>query len=192
MAYNSGGQYPDAGGRYPDAGGQYPEPGRYPDPGGRYPETAPAGPPARGSRRPPVNAGRLWAGGVATAVVAAAVGIVGLFIARGLFDIPVWLPDGEYRVMDATAARIAGIGALAALAATGILHLLLVTTPAPRQFFVWIVMLATLIAILWPFTTGMSLSSKLAGASIAFATGLAIGMLLTSVAASAVRGPARA
>ena len=138
-------------------------------------------------RRPPVNAGRLWAGGVATAVVAAAVGIVGLFVTRGIFDIPVWLPDGQHRVVDATAAQLAVGGAFAALVATGLMHLLLVTTPSPRQFFTWIVMLGTLIAVLWPFTTGMSTASKIAGATIACVMGVAIGMLLNSVASSATR-----
>ena len=42
-----------------------------------------------GQRRQPVDAGRLWTGGLATAVVAALVALVGVLIARGLFDIPV-------------------------------------------------------------------------------------------------------
>ena len=33
-----------------------------------------------------VNAGRLWTGGVATALVAALVALVGVLIARGLLD----------------------------------------------------------------------------------------------------------
>jgi hypothetical protein len=42
-----------------------------------------------GQRRQPVDAARLWTGGLATAVVAALVALVGVLIARGLFDIPV-------------------------------------------------------------------------------------------------------
>ena len=35
-----------------------------------------------------VDAGRLWMGGLVTAVVAALVAVVGVLIARGLFDVP--------------------------------------------------------------------------------------------------------
>ena len=39
-----------------------------------------------------VDAGRLWMGGLVTAVVAALVAVVGVLIARGLFDVPVLAP----------------------------------------------------------------------------------------------------
>ncbi|MBW8486191.1 DUF6069 family protein [Actinomadura parmotrematis] len=161
-----------------DGGNTYPMP---PDGTSRTP---PQEPPGR--RRPRVNAARLWAGGVATAVVAAFVGVVGVLIARGILDIPVWLPDSDHRIVDGTAGGVALAGAIAGLAATAVMHLLLVSTPSPRQFFGWIVLLATLVAMLWPFGTDMSLASKLAGLVIAGVTGLAIWMLLDSVAASSV------
>ena len=43
-----------------------------------------------GTTRPAANldAGRLWMGGIATAVVAALVAVVGVLISRGLFDCP--------------------------------------------------------------------------------------------------------
>ena len=37
--------------------------------------------------RPDVDAGRLWAGGAATAVVAGLVGVVGVLVAEGLLDL---------------------------------------------------------------------------------------------------------
>ena len=40
------------------------------------------------SQRPAVNAGRLWAGGLATALVAALIAVVGILAARGLFGVP--------------------------------------------------------------------------------------------------------
>ena len=46
-------------------------------------------------RRITVNAGRLWTGGLATAVVAALVAVVGVLFARGLFDVPVLAPTEE-------------------------------------------------------------------------------------------------
>lgn len=36
-----------------------------------------------------LNPGRLWAGGIATAVVAALIMVVGVYIARGILGIPV-------------------------------------------------------------------------------------------------------
>ena len=41
---------------------------------------------------PTVDAKRLWAGGAATALVAALAAVVGLLIVRGLLDIPVITP----------------------------------------------------------------------------------------------------
>jgi hypothetical protein len=46
-------------------------------------------------RRQPVDAARLWTGGLATALVAALIAVVGVLIARGLFDIPVLAPARE-------------------------------------------------------------------------------------------------
>lgn len=43
--------------------------------------------------------------------------------------------------------------AVAALLATGLMHLLLLSTPRPGQFFTWIVGLLTLIAVILPFLT---------------------------------------
>src|SRR5918993_1539638 len=51
--------------------------------------------PASSPPRPKVDAGRLWTGGVATAAVAALVAVVGVLIARGLFDVPLLAPTGE-------------------------------------------------------------------------------------------------
>ena len=94
-----------------------------------------------------VDAGRLWTGGVATALVAA-------------------------------------------LLATGLLHLLLLSTPQPRRFFTWIITLATIAAALAPFLSGADLDEKVATSAITLVVGVAIGSLLSGVARSAVRtGP---
>ena len=72
-----------------------------------------------GSTRPAprLDAGRLWTGGLATAAVAALVAVVGVLIARGVFDVPVLAPTGEGTLGDASTARLAGLAALAALLA---------------------------------------------------------------------------
>jgi Family of unknown function (DUF6069) len=56
--------------------------------------------------------------------------------------------------------------AAAALAATAIMHLLLVATPRPQLFFAWIIGLATVIAVVYPFSTTAPLSQKVATAVV--------------------------
>jgi hypothetical protein len=118
-----------------------------------------------------VDAGRLWTGGLATAVVAALVALVGVLIARGLFDIPVLAPAGEGALGNSNTARLAILAAFAALAATGLMHLLLVSTPRPFRFFSWIVSLLTLVAVLAPFMTEAKLATQVATAAIGLRSG---------------------
>jgi lipoprotein signal peptidase len=76
---------------------------------------------------------------------------------------------------------------LSALLATGLMHLLLVSTPRPVRFFTWIVTLATLIAVILPLMTDAEPSAKLATAALNLVIGAAIGSLVSSIARSAVR-----
>jgi hypothetical protein len=135
-----------------------------------------------------VDAGRLWTGGVATALVAALVALVGVLICRGLLDVPVLAPTEEGTLGGDSTFRLVGLAALGALLATALLHLLLVSTPRPLRFFTWIVALATIAAALTPFLTDADLSEQLATAAIYLAIGIAVGSLLSAVARSAVRG----
>ena len=80
-----------------------------------------------GRGRVHVDAARLWTGGLATALVV----VVGVLIARGLFDVPVLAPEGEGALGNASTARLAMLAAVAALLATGLMHLLLLSTPGP-------------------------------------------------------------
>jgi hypothetical protein len=140
-----------------------------------------------GQRRQPVDAARLWTGGLATAVVAALVAVVGVLIARGLFDVPVLAPTGEGALGNANTARLAVLAAVAALVATGLMHLLLVSTPRPFRFFTWIVSLLTVVAVLAPFMTDAKLATQVATAAIYLVIGLAIGSLVSGAARSAIR-----
>jgi hypothetical protein len=134
-----------------------------------------------------VDAGRLWTGGVATALVAALVALVGVLICRGLLDVPVLAPTDQGTLGDASTFRLAALAALAALLATGLLHLLLLSTPRPLRFFTWIVTLTTVAATLAPFLTDADLDEKVATAAIYLAVGIAIGSLLSGVGRSAMR-----
>lgn len=135
--------------------------------------------------RPGVDAARLWAGGVATAVVAALVAFVGLLIARGLFEVPVLAPKGDGIWGNASTTTYAIAAAIAALLATGLMHLLSVATPAPGQFFGWIMVLVTLIAVVLPLTLTVERSAKIATAAINLVIGLVIALVVSSMAANA-------
>lgn len=135
----------------------------------------------------PPNAGRLWVGGIATAVVAALVVVAGVFIARGILGIPVLAPKGASSLGDTSTAVYAALAAGAALVATALLHVLLLGAPRPLSFFVWITALADLIAVAAPFSQPAALSSKVFTAVINLVAGVAVISLLSGVARSAVR-----
>lgn len=150
----------------------------------RVPPPSPEPTPAAGPR---LDAGRLWTGGVMTAVVAALTAVVALLLVRGVLGIPVFAPEGDGAMGNATTGALAGGAAAAALAATALLHLLMVASPRPDRFFTWILTLATAVLVLMPFTTDASLSAKCGTAAVYLLIGIAIGTLLSSVARSAAR-----
>ncbi|WP_159943955.1 MULTISPECIES: DUF6069 family protein [unclassified Nocardiopsis] len=133
-----------------------------------------------GSERP-VNTTRLWSGGLATAVVAALVIFAGTLVFRGVFGVPVLAPEDAGNLGDVGTVAYALMAAAAALVATGLLHLLLVSAPRATKFFGWILGLATAIATVAPFTEAADVSSQVATAVINLVTGIAIITLLRSV-----------
>ncbi len=134
-----------------------------------------------------VNAGRLWAGGVAAAVVAALVALVGLLVARAVFQLAVLAPKQAGAFGNANTTTLVVLAAVAALLATGLAHLLLVSTPSPLSYFGWIVGLLTTAAVVLPFTGSGSLPVRLAEAVIHLVIGVSIGGLVSNAAASASR-----
>jgi len=140
-----------------------------------------------GRTRPVVDARQLWAGGVATAVVAALIALVGVVVCRWLFNIPLLSPSRDGAYGDAHTTTVMLVAAAAALLATGLAHLLLVATPRPMTFFTWIVGLVTLLLVLFPFSTSAPLSQKIATAAVDLVIGIAIGSLINGVAARATR-----
>jgi hypothetical protein len=139
--------------------------------------------------RPVVDARTLWAGGVATAIVAALVALVGVVVCRWLFNIALLSPKSQGTYGDAHTTTVVLVSAAAALLATGLLHLLLAATPRPLAFFNWIVGLVTLLLVLFPFSTSAPLSQKIATAVVALVIGFAIGSLLNAVGARSLRRP---
>ena len=147
--------------------------------------------PASPRPAPILNAGRLWAGGLATAVVAGLIAIVGILAGRGLFDVAVLAPKGAGTWGDASTGWYALGAALLSLVATGLMHVLILTTPRPMRFFGWIVVLATVAGMVAPFATEESLGSRLYTAGLNLVLGVAIGSLVAGTARSATRPAAQ-
>jgi Family of unknown function (DUF6069) len=169
----------------------------YPDPPDPYPpdpypterfDRSPGVPPRPAARSPQV-ASRLWSAGLATAIVAALVALVGVLIVRALLRIDLYAPRAAGAFGNSSTVVLCVTAAVAALLATGLAHLLLLSTPRPLAYFSWIVGLLTAAAVVVPFTYA-SLTVALAQAVIHLVIGLAIGSLLSGAAASASRSAA--
>ena len=108
-------------------------------------------------------------------------------MSRWLFGIPLLAPqkDGAYGDVHTTDLML--VAAAAALVATALAHLLLLSTPRPIIFFGWIIGLATVVAVLLPFSTAAPIQAKGATAAVALVLGIAIGSLVSSVASRSVR-----
>ncbi|SHN24885.1 DUF6069 family protein [Cryptosporangium aurantiacum] len=141
--------------------------------------------------RPAVDARTLWAGGAAAALVAALVAVVGVVIARGIFDVPVLAPRRAGAFGDASTGTLAVSAAVGALLATALIHLLLISTPRPFVFFGWVVTLVTAVATLVPLSYDADWAPRLATSVIHLVIGIAIGTLVSGVASRSVRMPRR-
>ena len=149
--------------------------------------------PMRGPAREPeletqrrIDEKMLWSGGAATAVVAGLIALVGILVCRWLFKVPILAPSRDGAWGDASTAGYVFASAAIALAATGLMNLLLFATPYPRVFFGWIIGLATVVAVVFPFSTTAPLSNKAATAVVNLVLGIAIGSLIGEVSRRAV------
>ena len=128
-----------------------------------------------------IDARRLWAGGVATACVAALAAWVGVLIVQGALDVSLASTAVVLDLADSIPLNYAVTAFLLALLGTALAHLLSVTTPKPRAFFSWIVALMTLAAMIVPFTREGETAAKVGACVINLFIGLCIGSLLTAV-----------
>lgn len=134
-----------------------------------------------------LDAGKLWAGGLATAGVAALTAIAGILIARGILDIPVLAPKGSGVWGNANTTTYALAAGGAALAATALLHLLAATTPNANRFFGWIMFLITTIATVFPLALDAPAAARVATAAINLSIGIAVTTTLRATARTATR-----
>ncbi|NUT47491.1 MAG: hypothetical protein HOV94_09325 [Saccharothrix sp.] len=129
----------------------------------------------------------MWTGGAATALVAGLLAVVGILAARGLFDIGVLAPKGKGTWGDAGPLTYAFASAGCAFAATGLVQLLMTTTPRATRFFAWIMALLTAIAVVLPLSLDAATESRVCTAVLNAAIGLTITGLLSGVVGSARR-----
>lgn len=169
---------------YRDPSSPYTRPGAPQQPGAPMPGAGPQQAQVP-QARPKVDAGRLWMGGAMAALVAALTAVVAVLLVRGVLDVAIFAPEGRGAFGDASTGALAAGAAGAALAATLLMHLLLLGAPQPGRFFTWIVGLATAAMVLLPFTTDAKLSSKVGSAAVFLVIGIAIGSLLSAVGRSA-------
>jgi len=138
-----------------------------------------------------LNPTRLWTGGLATATVAALVGLVGTLVIRVLFEhVPVGT-GAAHAFTTSSAGLLCLFAAVAALAATGVAHLLIVSTPDPLAYLGWIIGLSTAAAVVVPLLGGIPMAAAIALAVVNLVIGLAIGSLVVGAAGAAFRPAAR-
>lgn len=135
--------------------------------------------------RPHLDAGRYWAGAVATALVAALAMLVAVIIIDRVLDIGLLQPPFG----DSIGWGYVWLGILCSLGAAALLHLLVLSTPRPVVFFGWIVALVTAAAVALPFSTDRSMESKVATAATVLVLGLVIGTVLPMVLERTLRLP---
>ena len=133
-------------------------------------------------RRPQLDERRFRAAGLATSIVAALIGVVGILIARGVFSVPVLGPLTNGVWGGAATIGYAIVAFACGLLATALMVLLLRTTPSPITYFGWIVGLVTAVAAVIPLTMGSEVTVKIATALINAAVGTAVGTLTVSAA----------
>ena len=132
-----------------------------------------------------LDAAKLWTGGMATAVVAALIGLVGALVVRAALQVGMHVPAAAFG--EQATVLLCTLAATAALAATGLAHLLVLSTPRPLAYLGWIVGLATAAAAVLPFLTATALPLAAATAVIHVVIGMAIGSLVGGAASSACR-----
>ena len=157
-----------------------------------YPQPPPGPPPQGGMPTPHrihFDSGRYWAAAGATAIVAALVALVGILISRWTLGIPILAPAADGAVGNAHTAEYVLMAVVVTGVAALLLYLLVLAAPQPRVFIGWIMGLATLAAVVFPFSTSAPLDQQVATAVVNFALGIAITSLLSVSAALAARPP---
>ncbi|WP_454859432.1 hypothetical protein [Promicromonospora soli] len=125
-----------------------------------------------------LEAGRYWAGALATMLVAGLIGLAADLILEGVFDLEIRSQADIFGTgSDMVAWFVAG--ALFALVAALLLYVFVLSTPRPRSFFGWVVGLATAILAALPFAGEFELVPAILAALVWIVIGSATYSLLT-------------
>jgi hypothetical protein len=133
------------------------------------------------------DAGRLWAGGVVTAIVAAGVALVAVMVSHKLLHTTLLNPDGSREAADDAMVMLPLLAAIVTIFATGLLHLLMTTTPQAPQFFAWIGALAIALVLLEVYLSASDVTGRLATGTVYLLLGVVIISSLSGVGRTAVR-----
>ncbi|GIH98382.1 DUF6069 family protein [Planobispora takensis] len=179
--YQQGGNHPPGGEYQQGGGGDYQQ-------GGSYQQPLPSRAPAPSSGEPPaVDTGRLWGGGLATAVVAGLVAWLGVLVAEGILNVELLAPRSRGLTgASGTALYVISAGT-GALIATLILQILVSLTPRPLAYFSTIIGLITAAFAILPFTAEAPLSTQIATGLANLCVGLVILTMLPKVGYTAIR-----
>jgi hypothetical protein len=161
-------------------------------PVGQQPQ-APVQPVTTGTENPRLGleAGRYWAGALATTLVAALIGLAASFILEEVLNLEIQ-PQADLLATGSDTMAWVVAGALFALLAAVVLYLLVLSTPRPRSFFGWVVALATVILAMVPFAGQADIVPAVLAAIVWIVIGSAVYSLLTGTLSRTVvqRAPA--
>jgi hypothetical protein len=140
-----------------------------------------------------IDAGRLWAAGLATAAIAALAALIVYLFAEGVFDVDLQVRDlsgGGLREL--TWVPVVLISFFAGIFATAVLHAFLTFVPRPTVFFGWLAVLATAASCLVPLTMDVRPEIKywLVGLNVTVGV-IIISLLLTITRWVSVEEPVR-
>jgi hypothetical protein len=132
-----------------------------------------------------VDAGRLWAGGFAAALLVTVIVLIGVLVGRGL-GVPRFAGDQTGTLAPGSVASYAVLWAISALLLTGALHLLMLLTTRPLRFYGTVAGLLVLAAVVAPFTAAAPLGVELTGAVINLVTGTVAAILIGLIGGGAL------
>ena len=132
-----------------------------------------------------VDAGRLWGGGFAAALLVTVIVLTGVLVGRGL-GVPRFAGDPTGTLAPGSVASYAVLWALSALLLTGALHLLMLLTARPLRFFGMVAGLLVIAAVVAPFTAAAPLGVEITGAVINLVAGTIAASLIGSVGGRAL------
>lgn len=130
--------------------------------------------------------GRFIAGAIATALVAALVGLVGVVVFEQIFSFRL-IPPPDFLSSPSHQTSFALGGVQLALLAALVLALLVLAAPRPRLFFGWIMALVTTVITVLPFAWTSNLTSASLTGLVNLLIGLSVWTLLAGVASRTIK-----